>query len=206
MLVRQHISSFSPSVSISAPDQATGDGCQKRYSRLDAGFQSEPALLEWFAVGDATQFLTLSGIPKNKLRNPLIIIQSILSVVLSLAAAVFLFMVIEYISSILHPWPEDFSRTFEEIAHQVETYPAWVLALLGGVGYGATMLICTFIATYVGHNRNPWYGYGMGALLFAMVVFNLTKLPYPTWFWVLMFATLPPAAYFGTKCGATTIS
>ena len=125
-----------------------------------------------------------------------------MAVFLSIAAAIFLFIVIEGISSILHPWPEDFSGSFEEISHQVETYPAWVLALLGGVGYGATMLICSFIATRLGHNRNPWHGYGMGAFLFSMVVFNMTQLPYPTWFWVLMFTVLPLAAYCGTKRGA----
>ena len=125
-----------------------------------------------------------------------------MAVFLSIAAAIFLFIVIEGISSILHPWPEDFSGSFEEISHQVETYPAWVLALLGGVGYGATMLICSFIATRLGHNRNPWHGYGMGAFLFSMVVFNMTQLPYPTWFWVLMFTVLPLGAYCGTKRAA----
>ena len=43
---------------------------------------------------------------------------------------------------------------------------------------GQAMLICTFIATRLGHNRNAWHGYGVGVFLFAMVVFNLTKLPY----------------------------
>ena len=130
------------------------------------------------------------------------IVKSVLAILLSIAAAVFLFVVIEGISSMLHPWPEDFAGTIEEIAHQVETYPAWVLALLGGVGYGTTMLICTFIATRVGHNRNPWHGYGTGGFLFATVVLNMNQLPYPAWFWVLMFFVLPPAAYFGTKLGA----
>ena len=63
------------------------------------------------------------------------ILKSVLAVILSIAAAILLFIVIEGVSSILHPWPEDFAGTFEEISRQVETYPAWVLALLGGVGY-----------------------------------------------------------------------
>ena len=44
---------------------------------------------------------------------------------------------IEGIGSILHPWPEEFAGTPEEIVHQVESYPAGMLALLGGVGWGA---------------------------------------------------------------------
>ena len=127
------------------------------------------------------------------------VVKSIVAVTLSIAAAILLFMVIEGISSVLHPWPEDFAGTFEEISHQVETYPAWVLALLGGIGYGVTMLTCSFIATRLGYNRSPWHGYGVSLVLCSGIVFNMTQLPYPSWFWVLMFAVLPPAAYFGTK-------
>ena len=127
------------------------------------------------------------------------IVKSVVAVALSVAAAIFLFMVIEGVGSILHPWPENFAGTFDEISHQVETYPVWVLALLGGVGYGATMWICSFIATRIGHNRNPWHGYGVGVVLFSGVVLNMTQLPYPIWFWVLMFVVLPPAAYCGAK-------
>ena len=119
------------------------------------------------------------------------ILKSVLAVILSIAEGILLFVVIEGVSSILHPWPEDFAGTFEEISRQVETYPAWVLALLGGVGYGVTMLICSFIATRLGHNRNPWHGYGVSVFLFSMVLLNLTQLPYPTWYWVLMFTVLP---------------
>lgn len=131
------------------------------------------------------------------MQNP--IIKSVLAVIFSIAVAFGLFMAIEGVGSILHPWPADFAGTFEEIARQVESYPTWVLAFLGGVGNGVTMLICTFIATRLGHNRNPWHGYGVGVLLFAMVIINLTMLPYPIWYWVLMFIVLPLAAYFGTK-------
>lgn len=134
------------------------------------------------------------------MQNP--IVKSLLAVILSIAVAVGLFMVIEGVGAILHPWPEDFAGTFEEIAHQVETYPTWALALLGGVGYGALMFLCTYIATRLGHNRNPWHGYGVGVFLFAIVVFNLTQLPYPTWYGLLMFTALPTTAYFGTKLGA----
>jgi hypothetical protein len=131
------------------------------------------------------------------MQNP--IIKSVLAVILSIAVAFGLAMAVEGISSILHPWPADFTGTFEEVARQIETYPTWVLAFLGGVGYGTIVLICSFIATRLGHNRNPWHGYGVGVFLFAMVIVNMTMLPYPIWFWVLMFTVLPLAAYFGTK-------
>jgi len=138
------------------------------------------------------------------MRNP--IVKSICAIVLSIAVAIGLFMGVEGVSSILHPWPADFAGTFEEVAHQVKTYPPWVLAFLGGFGYGALMLICTFIATRMGHNRNPWHGYGIGVFLFVIVVFNMTMLPYPVWFWILMFTVLPVATYFGTKLAAANTS
>lgn len=131
------------------------------------------------------------------MRNP--VLKGLFGVILSAVIAFALFMLVEGVGSLLHPWPVDFSGSFEEIAQQVESYPVWVLVLLGGFGYAAIMLICTFTATSFGHNRTPWYGYGVGLFLFSMVVFNLSKLPYPTWYWVLMFAVLPPSAYFGTK-------
>ncbi len=126
-------------------------------------------------------------------------IRTVFAVILSVVVAFGLVAAIESVSSILHPWPEDFAGTAEEIARQVETYPAWVLVLLGGIGYGATMLICTFIATRISLDRNPRHGYGVGLFLFAMVILNLTVLPYPIWYWVLMFTALPLAAYFGTN-------
>ena len=76
-----------------------------------------------------------------------------------------------------------------------------MLILLGGLGYGVTMFICTLIATRVGHNRNPWHGYGIGGFLFAMVVCNLMMLLYPVWYWVMNFLVHPIAAYAGTKFG-----
>lgn len=108
-------------------------------------------------------------------------------------------MAIEGISTILHPWPEGFMGTLVEIATHVKNYPAWVLALLG-VGYGLTTLVCTFLTTCIGSiERNLWFGYGVGALIFAMVVINLAMLPYPIWYWVFMLTMLPIASLGGPK-------
>ncbi|NKB32786.1 MAG: hypothetical protein GKR91_06775 [Pseudomonadales bacterium] len=130
------------------------------------------------------------------MQNP--IVKSLLAVILSIAVAVVLFMVVEGIGSILYPFPEDFGGTFEEVARQVETTPAWVMAFLAGVGWGGLMLACTFIATRLGHNRHPGHGYGVGLFLLAMAVYNMAMLPYPIWLWVLNLTVLPAAAYLGT--------
>ncbi|MEM6641088.1 MAG: hypothetical protein AAF610_14440 [Pseudomonadota bacterium] len=119
-----------------------------------------------------------------------------------IALAVVAFMLIEGVGGILHPWPEDFGGTFEEIAAQVRSYPVWVLALLGGVGYGCTMFLVTFITARFSLGRNRALGLAVGALLFAMVVYNLSILPYPVWYWILMLTVLPASAYLGSRMGA----
>ncbi len=86
---------------------------------------------------------------------------------------------------------------------QKRAHAATCSKVIGFESNRETMLISTFIATRVGHNRHPWHGYGVGICLFAMVVFNMTQLPYTTWYWILMFAVLPQAAYIGTQLGAT---
>ena len=106
---------------------------------------------------------------------------------------------VEGLSSILHPWPEDFSGTPEEIILHVQNYPSWVLAFLGGVGWGSATLISTFVATRFGHKRNPLHGYGVGFLLVVLAVFNMILLPYPSWFWFLNLTVLPAAAFCGTS-------
>ncbi|MEM7081912.1 MAG: hypothetical protein AAF465_04205 [Pseudomonadota bacterium] len=129
-------------------------------------------------------------------------IKSVLAVLVGIAIAAGLFMAVEALSAVLHPWPDDFSGSFEEVARQVESYPAWVLVLLGGVCYGAIMLICTFVAARLGPDRHPGHGYAVAIVLFGLVVFNLTMLPYPTWFWVLSMIVLPLTALVGTRLGS----
>lgn len=135
------------------------------------------------------------------MQNP--IIKSVLAVVFSVIVSVVLFMLVEGVSALIHPFPEDFGGTFEEVAYQVETYPTWALVFLGGVGWGGLVVICTWLATRYGHNRNPWHGYGVGVFLVGMAAFNMSMLPYPTWFIVFMLVLLPAATYFGTSLAST---
>ena len=127
------------------------------------------------------------------------LIKSLGAVLLSLILAFGMIVRVEGLSSILHPWPEDFSGTPEEIILHVQYYPSWVLAFLGGVGWGSATLISTFVATRFGHKRNPLHGYGVGFLLVVLAVFNMILLPYPSWFWFLNLTVLPTAAFCGTS-------
>ena len=65
--------------------------------------------------------------------------RSIGSVALGLIVALILVTGVEGVSAVLHPFPEGFGGTSEEVMEHVANYPAWVLALLGGAGWGAAM-------------------------------------------------------------------
>ena len=128
-------------------------------------------------------------------------LQSAGAILLSLVIAFLLVAGLEVLSAILHPWPADFAGTSEEIAMQVETYPTWALALLGGVGWGGTMFFSVWMATRLGSNRKPIHGYLVGVTLISAVIFNISMLPYPTWFSLLNLVVLPTALYFGVRLG-----
>ena len=126
-------------------------------------------------------------------------LRSIGAILLSLVTALLFAAGLEGLSAILHPWPADFAGTNEEIVRQGETYPTWALALLGGVGWGATMFISVWLATRLGSNRNPIHGYVVGVILIAAAIFNISMLPYPTWFSLLNLVVLPAALYCGVR-------
>ena len=128
-------------------------------------------------------------------------LQSAGAIILSLVIAVVLAAALEGLSAILHPWPADFAGTSEEIAMQVETYPAWVLALLGGGGWGGTMFVSAWLATRLGTRRKTIHGYSVGLILIAAVIFNISMLPYPVWFSLLNLVVLPAALYLGVRLG-----
>jgi hypothetical protein len=128
-------------------------------------------------------------------------LQSTGAILLSLFIAFLLAAGLEGLSAILHPWPADFAGTSEEIAIQVETYPTWLLALLGGVGWGGTMFVSAWLATRLGSKRKPIHGYLVGVILISAVILNISMLPYPIWFSLLNLVVLPTTLYFGVRLG-----
>jgi hypothetical protein len=91
---------------------------------------------------------------------------------------------VELMSSILHPFPPGVDQTdMEACKAHVARYPTGVL-LLCAIGWWLTVLVCSWMATRLGANRHPAHGIVVGAALLALAVFNITMLPYPTWFWI----------------------
>lgn len=130
-----------------------------------------------------------------------LIFQNIGALLLSVVVAIFLLAGIEWIGTILHPFPADFAGTREEVAQHVANYPTGGL-FVGGLGWAITMFIATWLATRLSSNRHSAYGIGLGLLLLGGAIFNMAMLPYPFWYWLLNLILLPLGIYFGVRLGA----
>ena len=115
-----------------------------------------------------------------------------------LAGLLVLFIVVvavELFSAVVHPLPEDFGGTTEEMCRHVERYPQWVLAVVVPVWAGAA-LASTWTARRIG---NLFSAAIVGLLLLAALVFNISMLPYPTWFKIANLLAIPIAVFAGSR-------
>lgn len=119
----------------------------------------------------------------------MVFVRAIIGIVAGLAVAFLLVIAVELFSAIVHPFPEGFQGTEEEICAHVEKYPAWVLAavvpmwaLVVFSSVWVTRKIGGFVASLL-----------VGTLLLVAVGLNQWMLPYPIWFEVANFVALPLA-------------
>ena len=75
--------------------------------------------------------------------------------------------------------------------------PHWVLGVVV-IAYSASAFLCTWVATKIG--RMP-AGAVVSLLLLVGLGFNLAKLPYTTWFKVVMPVCFLVACYLGVSLG-----
>ena len=104
------------------------------------------------------------------------------ALILAIANAMALLIAVELYSSVVHPFPEGFGGSMDEMCQHVARYPHWVLATVV-VMWGAIAFLSTWIAGRVG---NRTCAIVIGTLLFAGMVMNVLMLPYPIWFKILM--------------------
>ena len=128
------------------------------------------------------------------------ILRSAGAVVAALIVALVLVVAVELVGAAVHPPPEDFDGTPEAMHAYVANYPGWILAFVVLI-WGGTTFLSTWLATRLGTNRHPAHGLAVGLFLFAAVLFNMSKLPYPIWFEVLNLVAFPIGIYFGVKLG-----
>ncbi|MFO1019543.1 MAG: hypothetical protein U0903_02405 [Planctomycetales bacterium] len=102
----------------------------------------------------------------------------ILSVVVGVVTAIVLLIAVEGFSAVVHPFPEGFQGTREEICRHVEKYPAWILEVVipmwAGIGF-----LSTWVTARIG---NLYSGIFVGVQFLAAVIVNVVMLPYPLWF------------------------
>ena len=111
-----------------------------------------------------------------------------------MALALALVVAVEFFSSIVHPLPPNFNGNMGE---HVRRYPHWVLGVVV-LAWGATSAAATWVASRLGDRLA---GVVVAFLLEWALVFNLTKLPYATWFKIAMFFAFPTACLLGIKSG-----
>ena len=112
-----------------------------------------------------------------------------------LLLAFVLIVAVELFSAVVHPLPEDFGGTKEEMCRHVERYPPWVLAVVVPA-WALTALAGVWLAQRVG---NRFASTVVGLLLLTALVFNVSMLPYPTWFKIAVLLAVPLAMVIGIR-------
>jgi putative effector of murein hydrolase LrgA (UPF0299 family) len=125
------------------------------------------------------------------------ILRAILASIAGMVLAFALVSAVEVFSSIVHPVPPEFTGTMDEMCNHVAKYPDWVLGV-AVIAWSATALLSIWIATKIGR---PVAGAVVSLLLMLALAFNIAKLPYATWFKVVMPVSFLAACYLGLWLG-----
>jgi len=121
--------------------------------------------------------------------------RTLLAVLAGMAVAFVLVIAVEFFSSLVHPLPPNFNGNMPD---HVRHYQTWVLAVVVLL-WAATIAAATWVASKLGDRLAALF---VAFFLEWALVFNLTKLPYATWFKVAMFAAFPLACLLGIRSGA----
>ncbi len=104
-------------------------------------------------------------------------------------------LAVEFFSDVVHPFPEDFKGTPEEIYRHVERCPDWVLAV-ALPSWAIAAFAGTWTARRIGNLNSAAT---VGLLLVAALVFNISQLPYPIWFKIGNLLMMPAAIAAGNR-------
>ena len=134
------------------------------------------------------------------------LVRSVGAVVAGLVVAMISIVGIEVASSLVHPFPPGVdTNDYEVVRAHVARYPAWIL-LLAALGWGLTTFVSAWLATRLGPGRHRAHGIVVGSILLALVVMNMSMLPYPVWFWAANLVGFPLAFYWGSRLGGPPTS
>ncbi|MBS0266582.1 MAG: hypothetical protein JSS02_31920 [Planctomycetes bacterium] len=117
------------------------------------------------------------------------------AIVAGIVVAMLLLVAVEFYSTLVHPLPEGFGNTQEEMCQHVENYPGWVLATVVPL-WGLIAYACTWTARRLGNRISALI---TGNLFLLAIAANLAMLPYPTWFRIAMLVMAPLAVVMAGK-------
>jgi hypothetical protein len=120
-------------------------------------------------------------------------LRTIVSIVAGIVVAFILVVAVEFFGAVVHPVPADFDGTMEAMCLHVARFPAWVLAVVVPA-WAVTALAGTWTAGRIGNRGSALC---VGLLLLAAAAFNLSMLPYPTWFKAAILIAIPLAIAAG---------
>ena len=120
--------------------------------------------------------------------------RTLLAVVAGMGLAFALVVAVEWFSSVVHPLPAGFDGNIPE---HVRRYPGWVLAVVVPM-WAATAAAATWVASRIGGRLA---GALVTLLLASALAYNLSMLPYVTWFKIAMPAAFAAACLLGIRYG-----
>lgn len=122
------------------------------------------------------------------------VFRTVAATVAGLLVASMLVIAVELLSAVVHPVPEGFGNTADEICRHVERYPQWVLAAVVPA-WAATAFAAAWTARRLGNLVSLTI---VGLLLLASLAFNVAMLPYPLWFKIANLMAIPAAIFAAT--------
>lgn len=124
-----------------------------------------------------------------------ILLRTLAAFVLGLVTSFVGIFAVEVVSGFLHPFPTDFQGTHEEVCAHVAKYPNGILAGVV-VAWSVTVALGTWVAQRLG---NLYASIALGVLLTAGVALNISMLPYPNWFEMVIMVAIPLSAIAGMR-------
>ncbi|OAI55150.1 hypothetical protein AYO44_00095 [Planctomycetaceae bacterium SCGC AG-212-F19] len=121
--------------------------------------------------------------------------RTLAAIIAGMIVALVFVVAVELFSGVVHPVPPDFGGTMEEMCQHVARYPHWVLALVVGA-WGVAAFVSTWTADKIGNRGSAIF---VGLLLLAALVFNISTLPYPMWFKIVILHVIPGAIVLGSR-------
>jgi hypothetical protein len=122
-------------------------------------------------------------------------LRALAAVFAGLLVAFILVAAVELYSSVVHPLPEDFGGTTEEVCQHVQRCPPWLLAVAV-----PAWAVAAFASTWTAQRMGNLYpSVTVGLLLLAALISNISMLPYPIWFKIVTLLVIPAAMVAGSR-------